>query len=228
MTMEEKRFSVRIDDKLLDKFDKYCTDEGQPSRNTGLVNLIEKAVEGEATVTNSQLLKQLNEAIQKNNELVAENTALLSFMLTTLGQVTLAAELDSKILSKLEESNVALLKQNDSKAITKSQFIKQLKDVVNDSIRSANEIENSKDEAPTVYHVDPTAVFNQPKKETYSYSPLFNESRIYAKADDIRKAKEEWKYNPSALGNGMDENENPVQFTKEQYERGEVQELASF
>ena len=227
--MEVKKFSLRLTDELLEKFDEYCESEGQPSRNAAIVNLIEKAVEGETIVTNKEILKQLSEAIQKNNELMNENTALISFMLTTLGQVALTSDIDSKVLSKFEESDIALLQQNNSRPVTKSQFVKQLKDVVNNSVRSANEIENSNEQAPMLFNVDLSTISNQSKKqESRPYNQNYFGEDLYVRPDELNRIKEVWKSDPYALGNGLNDKEEAITFTKDQYERGEVKELVSY
>lgn len=227
--MEVKKFSLRLTDELLEKFDEYCESEGQPSRNAAIVNLIEKAVEGETIVTNKEILKQLSEAIQKNNELMDENTALISFMLTTLGQVALTSDIDSKVLSKFEESDIALLQQNNSRPVTKSQFVKQLKDVVNNSVRSSNEIENSNEQAPMLFNVDLSTISNQSKKqESRPYNQNYFGEDLYVRPDELNRIKEVWKSDPYALGNGLNDKEEAITFTKDQYERGEVKELVSY
>lgn len=227
--MEVKKFSLRLTDELLEKFDEYCESEGQPSRNAAIVNLIEKAVEGETIVTNKEILKQLSEAIQKNNELMNENTALISFMLTTLGQVALTSDIDSKVLSKFEESDIALLQQNNSRPVTKSQFVKQLKDVVNNSVRSSNEIENSNEQAPMLFNVDLSTISNQSKKqESRPYNQNYFGEDLYVRPDELNRIKEVWKSDPYALGNGLNDKEEAITFTKDQYERGEVKELVSY
>lgn len=227
--MEVKKFSLRLTDELLEKFDEYCESEGQPSRNAAIVNLIEKAVEGETIVTNKEILKQLSEAIQKNNELMNEYTALISFMLTTLGQVALTSDIDSKVLSKFEESDIALLQQNNSRPVTKSQFVKQLKDVVNNSVRSSNEIENSNEQAPMLFNVDLSTISNQSKKqESRPYNQNYFGEDLYVRPDELNRIKEVWKSDPYALGNGLNDKEEAITFTKDQYERGEVKELVSY
>lgn len=227
--MEVKKFSLRLTDELLEKFDEYCESEGQPSRNAAIVNLIEKAVEGETIVTNKEILKQLSEAIQKNNELMNENTALISFMLTTLGQVALTSDIDSKVLSKFEESDIALLQQNNSRPVTKSQFVKQLKDVVNNSVRSSNEIENSNEQAPMLFNVDLSTISNQSKKqESRPFNQNYFGEDLYVRPDELNRIKEVWKSDPYALGNGLNDKEEAITFTKDQYERGEVKELVSY